>query len=55
MEKKLPKDKKDHGRTRYADCSGSYKCMRERCSFEGKIWRIKHNPIRKKRGRQTNL
>lgn len=28
-----PMDWKDHGRTRYADCSGSYKLTKERCTF----------------------
>ena len=32
--KNCPTEWKDHGRTRYADCCGSFKCTRERCPFK---------------------
>ena len=34
MEKNYPTEWKDHGRMRYADCCGSFKCTRERCPIK---------------------
>lgn len=46
--KYCPTDWKDHGRTRYADCSGSYKFTKERCHFKGQYGVINTTQFEKK-------
>ena len=41
---------KDHGRTRYADCCGSFKCTRERCPFKTQYGVITTTQIESKEG-----
>lgn len=48
--KNCPTEWKDHGRTRYADCCGSFKCTWERCPFKTQYGVINTTQFESKEG-----